>query len=189
MLSLEDAKGQSLRPISRAEYDRLIEIGFFDPDEHLELLGGMLIRMSPHGPEHAHAIARMTVLFAAAFARRAMPWAQLPLALTEDSEPEPDMALVPLGTPSQSKPSKAYLVVEVAQSSLAFDRGAKARLYASAKVPEYWVVNLVEQRIEVHRRPRRGRYTQVESRARGEQVEVEALPGPRFAVEDILPAK
>ena len=86
---------------------------------------------------------------------------QSPFALSDDSEPEPDVAVVPAGDYRQAQPDQALLIIEVADSSLHKDRGIKTALYASAGIPELWVVNLSERLIEVHRRPDAGRYSEV----------------------------
>ena len=95
---------------------------------------------------------------------------QGPFAALELSEPEPDVAVVPLGDYDTAHPDRAYLIIEVAESSLARDRGVKQRLYAACDVPEYWIVNVAERRIEVHTKPLNGAYTEVHLVERGQSV-------------------
>lgn len=90
--------------------------------------------------------------------------------------PEPDVAVVPRKSWSKAHPSEAFLIIEVAQSSLAKDRGAKARVYAESGVPEYWVVNVVDGIVEVHTDPLRGAYTRVTPYGRGARVALGAFP-------------
>jgi Uma2 family endonuclease len=133
----------------------MIETGILSEDEHVELLDGVLIAMTPQNPPHARAIQRLNHLFTRALPDEFTVLPQLPLTLAEDSEPEPDLAVVRSedARSSEHHPRTALLVVEVAADSLARDRGAKAALYARAGIPEYWVVNLADRAIEVHRDP------------------------------------
>jgi len=156
---------ESIRPLHRCEYERLVELGSFD-DERIELLGGWLVQMSPHGTEQADVVRRLAASFTRALGDRAVVSSQLPLALGDDSEPEPDVALVPPGDYSRAHPSAAWLVVEVSDSSLRTDREVKGPAYAAAGVGEYWIVNLVDRVVEVHRAPREGRYSDVSRHGR-----------------------
>jgi Uma2 family endonuclease len=189
MLSVSEIQDPTPRPMSRAEYDRLIDLGFFDNGERVELIEGVLLEMSPQGEGHIWTIQTLTALLSAALGSRAWVRVQLAMGLTDDSEPEPDLTLVARAGPIVPKPKTALLVVEVSASTLRFDRTEKARLYAQAKIPEYWIVNLIDEKLEVYRQPKRGRYTVVDTLSRGHHVEVQAFPGHRFAVEDILPPK
>jgi len=111
---------------------------------------------------------------------------QSSFAAHELSEPEPDFTVVPPGDYDVAHPSEAYLVIEVAESSLAMDRGKKLRLYASCAIPEYWVVNLPERCIEVYTGPVPGAYSNVERLARGQSIRLVAFPDVSFAVSDVL---
>lgn len=137
---------------SRVEYDRLIETGFLGPGDKIELLGGQLCVSEPQNSPHARAIS----LGLEALQRTLAPgWhvrVQLPIALDDESEPEPDLAVVSGGPRDyEDHPSRPALVIEVADSSLALDREHKGSLYARARLPEYWIVNLVDRRLEVYR--------------------------------------
>ena len=143
------------RKWKRVEYDRLIECGFFQPDEPLELLGGQLVVAEPQGNRHFTAIRAVQEALRAALGQGWEIRGQGPVALDDESEPEPDIAVVP-GTfrdYAGGHPSRPVLVVEVSESSLAFDRGRKASLYARAGLADYWIVNLVERVLEVYREP------------------------------------
>jgi Uma2 family endonuclease len=143
------------RRFSRAEYDRLIELGVFQPGEPLELIGGELIVAEPQGAAHYGAIRMTARALEAAFGPGWDVRTQAPIGLDDDSEPEPDVAVVPgcLEDYVEAHPSRPVLTVEVAQSSLGFDRERKASLYARAGLSDYWVVNLVERVLEVYRQP------------------------------------
>ena len=159
MLVADQVTPDRFRPLKRVEYDRLVELGAFE-DEKLELLRGALVTMSPQKGPHAHAASWLTDLLARALGDRALVRCQCPLAIADDSEPEPDVAVVPRTRYRSEHPTAAYLVVEVADSSLRKDREVKRDIYAEAGVPEYWIVNVREQVVEVYRTPVEGRYTE-----------------------------
>lgn len=181
---------------SRAEYESMIEKAVFRPDERLELLGGDLVVREPQGGPHAFAIERTTKALLTAFESTWRIRVQLPIALDEDSEPEPDVSVVagPLEGAPPELPSQAVLVVEIADSTLAGDRKYKASLYARARVPEYWIVNLADRVLKVHRDPRPDAsawygwaYRSVQSLSGGEHVSPIAAPTARVPVLDLLP--
>jgi Uma2 family endonuclease len=140
---------------TRKEYERLVELGVIRDDEPLELIGGPLIGAEPKGSPHAAAVELTADAMRAAFGRGWAVRAQNPIALDDESEPEPDVLVVPGGQRDyrDAHPSSAALVVEVSETTLAFDRRHKGSLYARAGVADYWIVNLVDQRLEVHRKP------------------------------------
>lgn len=139
-------------PVHRLDaelYGRLVATGALD-GEPIELLEGALCDMSPHSPAHAIAIERLTRHLS-----HAVAWlrVQLPLEVAGDSVPEPDLALVTDEPPLGQHPGTAILVVEVAVSSHAVDRDVKARLYAAAGIPSYWLVDVPGRAVEVRTAP------------------------------------
>ena len=143
------------RRFSRAEYDRLIELGVFQPGEPLELIGGQLLIAEPQGTRHYTGIVKTAKVLEAAFGAGWYVRIQGPIGLDDESEPEPDVAVVP-GRPDdhgRAHPARPALTVEVAESSLAFDRRHKGSLYARAGLDDYWVLNLVDRVLEVYREP------------------------------------
>lgn len=164
---------RQIRPLKRTEYDRLIAAGVFQ-SERIQLLRGILIRMSPQGAAHAHSIQVLQEVLSAGVEKRAMVRVQLPIALAEDSEPEPDVALV-RRQDYLEHPDSALLLVEVSDSSLAIDR-EKAMDYAAAGIPEYWIVNIPDRVVEVHDQPAGGRYARHRSLRSGERVAPGAFP-------------
>ena len=175
---------------TREEYHRMGEAGLF-ADERVELLGGAIITMSPQTSPHAGAVYRaFTALYrmlGSAFCVRS----QLRVVLDDWSEPEPDIAVC---SPDPADYSRAHptagqilLVVEVAASSLPYDRGQKAAAYAESGIPTYWIVNLAERRIEVLTEPDQpaGRYTRSEIRTEAENLRL--LGGATLPVAEILP--
>lgn len=138
---------------SIAEYDALTEMGFFD-GLSVELIEGDIVEKMPQSENHAVVVALVSKVLGRAFSPDFHVRNQSPLAL-EDSKPEPDVAVVE-GTERDylaSHPTTAVLVVEVAQTTLETDREIKSSLYAKAGIAEYWIVNLVENQLEVRRQP------------------------------------
>lgn len=175
-----------LRPLRRAEYDRLVELGAFR-DEHIELLRGQLVAMTPIGSPHSSVVDALTALLHRALGDHARVRCQQPLAALDDSEPEPDVAVVPPGDYWSAHPERAYLVIEVAASSLERDLGFKARLYAEADVEEYWVVDLPARRIVVHRERDGGVWKRVTSHDRDDTVAPKRFPDARIRIAELLP--
>ena len=184
------------RRFTRAEYERLIDLGVFQPGEEIELIGGELMVAEPQGAPHYTAIRKTAKALEAAFGPGWEVRTEGPIGLDDESEPEPDVAVVP-GAPddfARAHPSRPALTVEVAESSLALDRQRKGSLYARAGLPDYWVLNLVDRVLEVYREPapdsaapfcwRYGRSEVFEASAR---VTPLAAPGSSITVSQLLP--
>jgi len=139
---------------TREEYYKIGEIGFFE-DKRVELIEGEVIEIGPiYGP-HATSVTLAGDVLRAIFGKGWVVREEKPLSLGDDSDPEPDIALVE-GKARDFKdahPTTAALVIEVADSSLLYDRSRKARLYAKSGILDYWILNLQDRQIEVHRRP------------------------------------
>jgi Uma2 family endonuclease len=174
-----------VRPLKRSEYDRLIELGVFD-DERVELIQGVLVKRSPQEAPHASTVQKLTKLLMTRLQERGSVRSQLPLALSDDTEPEPDVAVVPLGDYETEHPHTALLIIEVADSSLKKDRG-KAAVYASAGIAEYWIVNLGARTVEAYSSPEGDRYAEVRTLRTGDTLRPLALPDVAIAVAEILP--
>lgn len=163
--------------------------GILGPGDRVELLEGEIIEMSPEKSRHA-----ASVDLALDALRRVLPAGysirvQHPLALSDSSEPEPDLAVV-RGTPRDyvdGHPSSAEMVLEVADSSLEYDRTRKASVYAAAAIAEYWIVNLVDAVVEVHREPTRSGYRSVDTRRAADVLRPLAAPGAEIRVAELLP--
>jgi Uma2 family endonuclease len=175
---------------TREEYERLVEQGFFHPEERCELVDGALFEMTPQTSHHATGVRFCLIalqpLYTAGFDVRC----QMPLALGFDSEPEPDIAVVPGEAEDyiQSHPITAILIIEIADSSLRHDR-KKARLYARAGILEYWLLNLVDWCLEVYRNPQDGVYTSHTVLRPGDRVSPLSRPEAEIAVASLLPSK
>jgi len=184
------------RRFSRAEYERLIELGVFQPGEPIELIGGELMVAEPQGAAHYTAITKTAKTLEVAFGPGWYVRTQGPIGLDEDSEPEPDIAVVP-GSPDdygRTHPSRPTLTVEVAESSLGADRHHKGSLYARAGLPDYWVLNLVDRVLEVYREPAADpaapfgwRYVRREVFDASAHVSALAVPGSSIPVSQFLP--
>jgi Uma2 family endonuclease len=179
--------------ITRERYIELVERGVIRADERVELLEGVIVSMAPQDPRHAFAIVSLQRALQEAIGTRATIRAQLPLDLGAYSMPEPDVAVVP-GCAADyvaAHPSTALLVVEVAGRSLAQDRLTKGAMYAAAGIPDYWIVDLRDDRVEVLRAPITvaRRYAERRLARRGERIELLTLPGAAVAVADFLPAR
>ena len=170
---------ERLRRIRVDEYHRMIEAGILDEDEHVQLIDGFLVAMTPQGEPHAQVIQRLSRLLVRSVGEGLVVRPQLPLTLG-DSEPEPDLAVVREADLSRDRhPGAALLVVEVPADSLRVDRGAKAVLYARAGIPEYWIVSHEDSTVEVLRDPdaSAGAYRARVVLAAGESLTTQSVPG------------
>jgi Uma2 family endonuclease len=149
----------SQRPLTvrrwrRLEYERLVDLGVFERDP-LELIGGQIFVAEPQSAYHAAAIRSVDYTLRAVLPQGWIVSVQSPVSLDDESQPEPDLAVVP-GRPTDYRhghPTRPSLVVEIAESSVSFDRLAKGSLYARAQVQDYWIVNLIDRVLEVYREP------------------------------------
>ncbi|HXH82046.1 MAG TPA: Uma2 family endonuclease [Candidatus Tectomicrobia bacterium] len=179
----------------RVEYERLVDLGAFE-GEPLELIGGQLIVAEPKGSPHAAAVGMASDALRAALPPGWIVRVQDPLALDDESAPEPDVAVV-RGRHADYRdahPTRAALIVEVAESSLGFDRGHKGSLYARGAIADYWIVNLVDRVLEVHREPRPDltapfgwRYTSVQRFRPPARVALREVPAASVPVAALLP--
>jgi Uma2 family endonuclease len=198
MMPTQEAAGEPApRRWTRAEYLRLTEAGILGPDERVELLGGEIFRMAAQKNRHAAA-----VTLAARECNRCFPaghWVRVQATLAvggEYSMPEPDVAVIlgEIRDHPEDYPDSALLVIEASETTLAYDRGRKAGLYASAGIADYWVQNLAEGTLEVRRdpAPKAGtpfgwEYADVSVFRKGETVTPLAAPGCEIPVGDLLP--
>lgn len=182
--------------MTRVRYDRLVDAGIFGPEDRVELLDGLLVVREPHGGRHATAVYLVRAALEKVFDRAYFVREEKPIALDDQSEPEPDVVVVP-GQPRDyrdSHPAQPVLIVEVADTSLALDRLRKGGLYARAGVADYWVLNLVDEVLEVYREPVRAtsarygwKYDSVSVLGRDALVRPLAAPSARISVGALLP--
>ncbi|WP_207148385.1 Uma2 family endonuclease [Thiococcus pfennigii] len=174
---------------SRVQFERMVDAGLFGPSDRLELLDGAIIDRAPQQSRHATAVILVGDALRAVFGPGATVRVQLPFCLDDHSEPEPDVAVVP-GDPRSYRdahPSQALLLCEIADSTLAYDRGRKLAAYARAGIPEYWILALETERLEVFRRPDAGIYVEKRVRSGAEAIAPLARPTQTVPVRDLLP--
>jgi Uma2 family endonuclease len=178
------------RRFTRAEYYRMAEVGILGEDDRVELIRGEIVEMSPIGRRHSAFVANLTQLLVTRLATRAVVWVQNPVALTDDTEPQPDLAVLR----HRSVPYKereawaedALLLIEVAEISLAYDHSTKLRLYAEAGIPEYWVVDCTAEAVEVYRSPAADGYREVTRVAGTAPLRLQAFPDVELTTTEIF---
>ena len=178
---------------TREEYYRLADAGILAPDERVELIEGEIIqRIGPIGPPHVTATAKTAAALQSTLGDGFTIRSQGPLVLSDRSEPEPDVLVVAgsIDDYSDHHPSAAdvILLVEVADATLRYDRGRKARLYARAGIEDYWVLNLIDRCLEVHRTPSPNGYGSVEIFAESDSAVPLSARSRSITVADLLPA-
>jgi Uma2 family endonuclease len=155
-------------------------VGILKPTDRVELIKGEIVEMSPIGRRHYAFVNNLTQLLVTRLAGRAIVAVQGPIALSEDTEPEPDLAVIRRRAVSYKEreafADDAVMLIEVAESSLAYDRSTKLRLYAAAGIPEYWVVDCVAESIEIYRTPHATGYRDVLRAAGSATVSPAAFP-------------
>jgi Uma2 family endonuclease len=167
----------------------MIAAGVFHPEARLELIDGDIINMTPQGSLHVTAVRLTEERLRLAFPKGYDIRVQMPLALDANSEPEPDIAVVTgnLLDYRDAHPNTAALIVEVADTTLPFDRHQKKRLYARNGIKDYWILNLIDQQLEVYRNPEEDDYKQILTLRSEESVAPLAAPESNIAIEDLLP--
>ena len=186
-----DAGGSSAAGYTAEQYMGLVELGLLSDEDRVELLDGVIVAKSPSNPRHAGAVWLAQTAVQHAVADRAMVRIQSCLVAGTHSVPEPDVAVVPWQQRryTDAHPTKALLLVEVADSSLPQDRLSKSRIYAGDAVPQYVIVNLRDDQVEVLADPDPPArvYRQQHVAHRGERVALVAFPDTVLRVDDLLP--
>lgn len=193
---MRQAERPRLRRWTRHEYARLIEHEFLREDDPVELLDGLLLFKEPQRSPHRTAVILVAKALERAFGEGWFVQIQSPIILDGRSEPEPDACVI-RGSPrdyAAEHPRRPELVVEVADSGLQLARGRKAGGYTRAGVPDYWIVNLVDGALEVHREPvrrgpgrRRWSYARVQTLGREAAIAPLAAPASAIRVAELLP--
>jgi Uma2 family endonuclease len=177
------------RLITVIEYEQMIRAAVFPEDDRLELIEGELIEMSPIGSAHAGLVTWLTRLFTEQFNERALVYAQNPIRLPR-SEPQPDLALLKLRpdyyTERLPEPRDVLLLIEIADTTVNYDRTVKLQLYAASSIQESWLIDLAQQTIDVCRGPAAGRYKDLQTARVGDSVAPLAFPDTPFPVAKIL---
>ena len=174
---------------TRDAFERMAEAGVLPPDARVELIDGELIDMSPQGSRHYTVIQHLSATLKASIPDGVHVRAQGPLDLGERNLPEPDVAVVKGSTQDFAKahPSSALLVIEVADTTYRFDSTTKLALYARSGIPEYWIVNLNEQQIEVYSDPSGSAYNARRTYSADTSFAPIFAPSARLTAADVLP--
>jgi Uma2 family endonuclease len=173
-----------------AEYNRMGEIGILTEDDRVELIEGEIVEMSPIGRRHAACVDRLTELFSERLQRKVIVRVQSPVVLNDYAEPQPDVALLRRREDFYERalpaPGDVLLIIEVADTTLDYDRQIKVPLYARAGISEVWVVSLVDEQVEVYTRPADGAYRNVSRHGRGEAINSTDALNLTVSVDEIL---
>ncbi|GFZ99951.1 Uma2 family endonuclease [Okeania sp. KiyG1] len=172
------------------QYYKMLEAGVFNENERVELIRGEIITMSPMGIYHAVCVDILNRLFFLRLPTTVTVRVQNPIRLNDNSEPQPDISLLQ-GQPSfyrtqHPQPENIFLVIEVSDTTIKYDREVKVPLYAENNIVEVWLVNLTEKYLEVYRQPTANGYEIVQTFQRGETVTIQAFPNVTFTVDEIL---
>lgn len=172
------------------EYHRMADAGILGEDERVELIEGEIVQMAPIGPRHIGCVINATRLFITRLGDRAVVSPQNPVVIPPRSEPEPDLLLLRPRTVSYSRElptsQDVLLAVEVADTTVRFDRLVKARLYARAGIAEFWLCLAADGAVEVYRRPSNDGYAGMTLHGPGELISPLAFPDVTFAVTDFF---
>ena len=168
----------------------MAEAGILSEDDRVELIEGEIVEIAPIGSRHGGHVNRLNRLFSQRAGDQAIVSVQNPVRLGEHSEPKPDLTLLKprpdFYASSHPGPEDVLLVVEVAETSAAYDLEVKLPLYARAGIPEVWLVDLAEERVEVYRQPSPQGYQEVQRVRRGQHLSSQAFPNLELAVDDVL---
>ena len=172
------------------EYLHMVEAGILTECDRVELLDGEIVEMTPIDFRHAAYVAALMRVFVIGVGPRALVWPQGPIRLSERSLPEPDVTLLrprPVSySDADAEPRDVMLLIEVSDTSLRRDRELKLPLYAGAGIPEYWIVDVQDEVVEVYTNPSSSGYGSIRRFGRGESVSPSAFPDLRIAVDEIF---
>ena len=178
------------RLFTREEYHRMGEVGILKPTDRVELIRGEIVKKLPPGRRHRAFVDNLNQLLVLRLAGRAIVSVQNPVVVSDDSEPEPDLKIIRRRSlPYKEREAHAedvLLLIEVADSSLAYDRSTKLALYAETGIPEYWVVNCITESLEIYRAPEGDRYREVSRVAGGATVTLQAFPDVALTLAEIF---
>ena len=173
-----------------SQYHQMSEASILSENDKVELINGEIIEMSPIGRRHTACVNRLNSVFSQLLGKKVIIAVQNPIILNNLSEPQPDIALLkPRADFYESghpQPQDIFLLIEVADSSLEYDRDVKIPLYASSGITEVWLVDIYEQVIIVYRYPSENGYSDIQKLSRGEKMSIQAFPEVNLVVDDIL---
>ena len=154
--------------------------GVFSEGDRVELIEGEIVEMNPIGSRHAACVGRLTKFLERLVGDQVIVWVQNPVQVNDISEPLPDVTLLrprdDFYSQANPQPSDALLIIEVADSSVEYDRDIKIPLYAEAAIPEVWLVNLPQETIEIYVQPVGDSYREIHLVKRGESLASKSIP-------------
>lgn len=172
------------------EYYRMAEVGLLSPDDRVELIEGEIVEMSPIGCTHAGTVDRSSTVLRRKLGDAVQVRVQNPVRLNDFSEPQPDLALLKprkdFYSNSHPTPEDVLVVIEVADTSVDYDRNVKLPLYSRAGIPEAWLMILPKELIEVHSQPKDGKYQKAQRLKRGKTLVSPTIPAFSCKVEELL---
>lgn len=172
------------------EYYRMAAAGIFSEDDRVELIEGEIVEMNPICSRHAACVGRLTEILGRLVRDKAIVWVQNPVQISDYSEPLPDVALLKrradFYAQANPQPADVLLIIEVADSSVEYDRDVKIPLYAQAGIPEVWLVNLPEESIEIYTQPLKASYEETRYVKRGESLASKSIPGVMIDADSVL---
>lgn len=181
---------QTMHEFTVEEYYRMAETGVIKPDARVELLEGQIVDMMPIGPFHAGTVNKLVGLFTKPSKGRWLVSAQNPVRLNARSEPQPDLMLLKPSPDEYSSqhpgPTDVFLLIEVADSTIVYDRNDKLPAYGRAGIPEVWLINLPQQTIEVYREPHFAGYSSTTILRDKDRAQVQAFPDVEIEVATLL---
>lgn len=178
------------RKFNILQYHQMNQSSILTEDDRVELINGEIIEMSPIGTKHTSCVRRLISLLSKLLAELAIIDVQNPITLNNLSEPQPDITLLKPRADfyenSHPQPQDIFLLIEVADSSIEYDREVKIPLYANSGISEVWLVDINEQIIIVYRYPNENNYNQITTFRRGEKISIQAFPEVALVVDEIL---
>jgi Uma2 family endonuclease len=182
-----------IRQLTSTEYYGMMESGIIREGERVELILGQIFTMAAKGTRHTVTTTRLLKTLLMLVGEQAIVRCQDPITLPNNSEPEPDIAIVRLRADeyihSHPSPEDIILVIEVADSTIKFDRETKAPLYAAAGISEYWIVNLLDDRLEIYRQPEGDIYTSIEIAMPPRSIDLPQFTATIANIGDLFPAQ
>jgi Uma2 family endonuclease len=171
------------------DYHKMGEAGILCEDDRVELIEGELIDMAPIGSDHAGKVIQLNALLGVLLAGRALLSPQNPIRLGEYSEPQPDMTILRLRDDfyrtAHPRPEDVLLVIEVADTTVLYDRNVKIPLYARHSIPEVWLIDLQKKQVEIYRQPSSDGYRQILRPAKDERIALSLLPDVSLLIADL----
>ena len=182
-----------IRQLTSTEYYGMMESGIIREGERVELISGQIFTMAAKGTRHTVATTRLLKSLLMLLEEKAIVRCQDPITLPNNTEPEPDIVIARLRSDdyvnSHPSPEDIVLVIEVADSSIKFDRETKAPIYAAAGINEYWIVNLIDDRLEIYRQPEGSVYTSIQIVTPPRSIALPQFPDVVVEIGDFFPAQ